>query len=170
LKVGISWRGGADEHVRRMRSTILDQWSELLRTPRIQFINLQYGATAEELAHVERETGIRIHHWNDADPLCDLDDFAAQIAALDLVISVDNSTVHMAGALGVETWVLLPFAADWRWMLDRSDTPWYCRVRLFRQPRAGCWPPTFSDVAAELARRMTRADTRVPTASCGSNR
>ena len=91
-----------------------------------------------------------IYDWTDADPLQDLDNFAAQIAALDLVISVDNATVHMAGALGVPVWTLLPYSPNWRWMLDREDTPWYPAMRLFRQPAFGDWETVMKKVSQEL--------------------
>jgi ADP-heptose:LPS heptosyltransferase len=152
LKVGISWRGGKDESVRRARSTNFEQWLGLLNTSSAHFVNLQYGATEGELAEANRTTGVRVHHWSDSDPLRDLDDFAAQIAALDLVISVDNSTAHLAGALGKATWALLPFAADWRWLIDRDDSVWYRSVRLFRQERAGDWRPVFRRVKEALNR------------------
>jgi hypothetical protein len=82
--------------------------------------------------------------------LKDLDGFAAKIAALDLVISVDNSTVHMAGSLGVPVWTLLPFNCDWRWMKDWEDTPWYTSVRLFRKKRHGDWKEVFERVSSNL--------------------
>ncbi len=70
--------------------------------------------------------------------LTDYAETAAAISHLDLVISVDTSVVHLAGAMGKETWVLLPFAPDWRWMLDRDDSPWYPTMRLFRQKERAC--------------------------------
>jgi tetratricopeptide (TPR) repeat protein len=151
LKVGISWRGGKDPAVRHVRSTNLEQWKDLLLVPGTHFINLQYGEFSEEIIQARERLGVLIHDWNDADPLTDLDFFAAQISSLDLVISVDNSTVHMAGALGVPVWTLLPFGCDWRWMRDVTDTPWYSSMKLFRQTRPGEWPEVFRNVAEELA-------------------
>jgi tetratricopeptide (TPR) repeat protein/SAM-dependent methyltransferase len=150
LKVGISWRGGNNPEIRKQRSSKLDKWLPLLSMPGIDFVSLQYGECAQELAGVREHSGVVIADWDDADPLVDLDDFAAQMAALDLVISVDNSTVHMAGALGVPVWTLLPAAANWRWMLERDDSPWYSTMRLFRQPTAGDWTAVFEQVAREL--------------------
>lgn len=75
-----------------------------------------------------------------------LDDFAAQISALDLIISIDNSTVHMAGALGKKVWTLLPYVPDWRWMLDREDTLWYPTMKLFRQSKIGDWQDPFQQL------------------------
>ena len=80
----------------------------------------------------------------------DLDDFAAQIAELDLVISVDSATVHLAGGLGVPVWTLLHYAPNWRWLLDRDDTPWYSSMQLVRQPEFGQWEPVFASVAESL--------------------
>ena len=76
--------------------------------------------------------------------------FAAQIAAMDLVITIDNSTAHLAGALGIPVWVLLPFAPDWRWLLDREDCPWYPAMRLFRQPEPGDWQSVVERVRNSL--------------------
>ena len=78
-------------------------------------------------------------------------ELAARIQALDLVISVDTMLAHLAGALGVRTWVLLPFDADWRWLVDRTDSPWYPTLRLWRQPRPGDWRSVLDSIKAELA-------------------
>jgi len=77
-------------------------------------------------------------------------DEAAELRALDLLITVDTLSAHLAGALGVRTWTLLPAEADWRWMQDREDSPWYPTMRLFRQPRAGDWPAVIERLGAEL--------------------
>ena len=90
----------------------------------------------------------------DVDQLSDMDLFAAQVAAMDLVITIDNSTAHLAGALGVPVWVLLPFAPDWRWMLDREDSPWYPTMRLFRQPRPSDWRSVVEKVSSGLASKQ----------------
>lgn len=133
LVVGISWKGGTDAGTRRRRSTTLAQWAMLLKTPGVAFVNLQYGECGAEIDQVAEDFGVKIHHWHESNPLADLDGFAAQIAALDLVISVDNSTVHMAGALDRPVWALLPYSCDWRWFTDREESPWYPSMRLFRQ-------------------------------------
>ena len=80
----------------------------------------------------------------------DVADTAALISHLDLVIAVDTSVAHIAGALGKATWVLLPFSADWRWLIDREDSPWYPTVRLFRQVKPGDWATTLGRVETEL--------------------
>ena len=112
LKIGISWRGGNKPTIQRRRSTRLDDWRPLLELPGVHFVNLQYGDCRPELDDLRDRTGVVIHHWDDVNPLKDMNGFAAQIAALDLVISIDNSTVHMAGALGVPVFTLLPFAPE----------------------------------------------------------
>lgn len=144
LKVGISWRGGKNRVLQGIRSTVLSQWADLLSIKGVHFINLQYGDCAQELQKIFQNHRLTIHNWEDADPLKDLDGFAAQIAALDLVISVDNATVHIAGALGKPVWILLPVACDWRWMQDIQDSPWYRTVRLFRQKSPDDWHDVFS--------------------------
>ncbi|MBW3543669.1 MAG: tetratricopeptide repeat protein, partial [Planctomycetes bacterium] len=151
LKVGISWRGGGKRDTIIARSTGLVDWKPVLDVPGIRFVNLQYGDCRQELDELRSRAGHAIHDWGDADPLCDLDDFASQIAALDLVISVDNSTVHMAGALGVPVWTLLPIEADWRWLRDRETSPWYPSMRLFRRCPDKGWPAVFELIAAQLA-------------------
>jgi ADP-heptose:LPS heptosyltransferase len=82
--------------------------------------------------------------------LNDFADTAALISALDLIITIDTGVAHLAGAMGKPTWVLLPFVPDWRWLMDRADSPWYPTMRLFRQPRLGDWQPPIDQVAAQL--------------------
>jgi hypothetical protein len=150
LRVGISWRGGKDQRERTIRSINLKRWKEILLLKGITFINLQYDASEEEIAIAGENSSVMIYHWKDSDPLQDIEGFAAQIAALDLVISVDNATVHLAGALGVPVWTLLPYSPNWRWMLDREDTPWYSSMRLFRQTAFGDWDTLITSVRREL--------------------
>jgi tetratricopeptide (TPR) repeat protein len=148
--VGISWMGGTGI-ARSVRSIPLAEWSPILRQPGAAFVNLQYGDCAAELATVSDALGVEIFQDSAVDPMKDLDGFAAQTAALDLVISIDNSTVHMAGALGIPVWVMLPTVPDWRWLLGRSDTPWYSSARLFRQANRGEWGGVLAAVSRELA-------------------
>ncbi|MBM81978.1 MAG: hypothetical protein CMJ78_15515 [Planctomycetaceae bacterium] len=149
--VGISWRGGKVAKVHRRKSTTLDQWTKVLFTKNVTFVNLQYGDCQRELQEVYDETGIRIHHFDEVDPLQQLDEWAALVASLDLVISTSNATVHMAGALGTRVWNLLPEPAEWRWMSTRDDSPWYPLMQLFRQSEPGDWDSVFESVAEELA-------------------
>ena len=149
LKIGLSWSGGKDKKVKRIRSIDLPSWEPIFRSG-AHFVNLQYGDHSEEISQLELETGIHIYDWDDANPLVGLDSFAAQIVALDLVISVDNSTVHIAGAVGTPVWVLTPYNPDWRWMLERNNSPWYSTVRLFRQQKIGDWNGVINEISTKL--------------------
>ena len=150
LKIGISWLGGKNPVQERTRSIPLTHWIGLLDCANVQFVNIQYGDHAQSLRDLKVETGVDIHDWPSANGLTEMDEFAAKVAALDLVISIDNSTVHLAASLGVETWVMLPMVPDWRWLLDRDDSPWYGSARLFRQSVAGEWDRVLQEVIARL--------------------
>lgn len=143
VKIGISWRGGNKPETQLKRSTRLEQWQEMFAIEGVHFINLQYGDCAEELRDITDKLGVTIHDWDDVDPLKDMDGFLAQVAALDLVITIDNSTAHVAGALGTPVWTLLPYIPDWRWRLDSQDTPWYASMTLLRQTRLRDWESVF---------------------------
>jgi hypothetical protein len=156
LKIGISWRAGDKPKERRVRTTKLEQWRPLLEVPGAAFVNLQHGDCSEEIAALERSCGTTIHHWPGADNRNDIDGLAARMAALDLVISVGNANVHLAGALGVPAWSLLPAHGGWRWLAGRNDSLWYASVRLFRQSRSGDWDGLFVRVRQELLDRLLR--------------
>lgn len=150
MRIGISWRAGGQPAERRRRSTTLAEWLPLLQTPGVEWINLQYGETDRERDELQKQNGITIHDWPAGDPLCDLDEFAARVAALDMVISVGNTTVHMAGALGIPTVVILPSLPGWRWLLSGETIPWYSSVRCLRQQRDEPWPSVLARAATHL--------------------
>ena len=155
LLVGISWKStGINQRRALLKSTVLEDWTSILSHKDCCFINLQYGDVKEELAQFQQQMDLMIYQDEEIDSLQNLDDFAAQVSALDLVISIDNTTVHMAGALGKQVWTLLPYVPDWRWMLEREDTPWYSSMRLFRQSEAGDWSKVFDQVRSELEQYM----------------
>jgi tetratricopeptide (TPR) repeat protein len=159
LTVGISWKGGSEPYSRALRSLPIAEWSPLLRTPGVAFVNLQYGparAEAREVAPIAR-----VHDWPDADPVRDLDGFAAEVAALDLVISIDNTTVHMAGAVGQRVWTLVPYSATWRWAPGRTDNLWFPSMRVFQQRRPGEWGPVLAEIGTELSRLVRERAGRV---------
>ncbi len=149
-KIGISWRGGKAKRKQIRRSAPLNQWNHILSIPGAVFIDVQYGPTELDRQALLHEHQIQLQHFPEIDPLNNLDEFAALLSALDLVISIDNSTVHLAGALAVPTWAMLPYSTDWRWMLERSDTPWYPSVRLFRQQSPGSWAEPLAGIQSEL--------------------
>jgi len=148
LKIGISWRGGAQPKSREARSIPLIRWLPLLVHPGFTVVNLQYGDHAWEVDQLQQLHGVSVLDWEDLDQREDIDDLAALICALDLVISVDNMTVHLAGALGEPTATLLPRNADWRWGLDAAETDWYPSMRLFRQHQTGDWDTVIHEVSA----------------------
>jgi tetratricopeptide (TPR) repeat protein len=148
--IGISWRGGVNALERSRRFMNLADWSELIGDPRLTIVNLQHGDCAEELATFKSEHDITVHSWDDTG--MDLDDFAAQIDALDLVLSVANTTVHFAGALGKQVWVVAPAQPSWRWQIDRVDSPWYRSARLFRQGQDQTWRHVLDGMSDELCR------------------
>ncbi|MCA1322578.1 tetratricopeptide repeat protein [Herbaspirillum sp. alder98] len=146
LKVGFVW-GGNPEHANDKRRSIpLTELQPLFALPGIDFISLQKGKPTQDLATLPPGTPV----INMGEEFGDFADTAAAIANLDLVISVDTSVVHLAGALGGRTWTLLAHIPDWRWLMDREDSPWYPNMRLFRQPVAHDWKPVIQKMAIEL--------------------
>ena len=144
LRVGIVWADDPDHGSDRRRSVRLEDFASLGGIDGVAWFGLQQGRNEER-----RSCGSFA-----LDPLSseigDFADAAAIVTHLDLVIGVDTAIVHLAGAMGVPVWTLLRFAADWRWLLARADSPWYPTMRLFRQPTPGDWASVFADVAREL--------------------
>ena len=168
LTVGLSWRGGKTVTEKRLRRTALEDWLPILRLPDVQFVNLQYGDCREEIDHARESWGIDIAEWDDTDPMHDLDGFAAQIDALDGVISIANTTAHFAGALGKPTRLLVPAAPSWRWQLERADSPWYPDLTLYRQNPGERWAETLRRVAGEIDAALTESATPAPALPASS--
>lgn len=150
--VGLSWfskQGGLGA----TKSLPLLELAPLLQTPGLRFINLQYGDHAEEIARCRAELGVEIHSDPDIDNWQDLDGFAAQIMALDHVVTTSNTTVHFAGALGVPTELMLNrhLGMMWYWGYDGERTPWYPSVRMHRTVVRNDWAPVVRSVGAALA-------------------
>ncbi len=149
VKIGVVWAGNPEHANDVRRSVDLSLLAPLFAVPGASFASLQVGPRAADLAQLQR----RDNPIGDLSP--QLDDFvqtAAAVAALDLVITVDTSVAHLAGALGKPVWVLLPWVTDWRWMLNREDNPWYPTMRLFRQQKREGWADVITRMTAELAR------------------
>ena len=148
--IGISWRGG--NKGKESRNISLKQWADLIAMRNFCFINLQYGDVIDEINEFTAATGIPIYSDGQVDSSKDLDDFFAQVAAMDLVVSIANSTAHIAGSLGKPALIFLPHVPDWRWMLNRTDSLWYPEITLLRQSREGSW----SDVLQQAKTALTQ--------------
>ena len=149
LKVGIAWRGGMTSTRRKQRSLELSQWSPILKTDRAVFVSLQHDAGAEEVAEVASRESVALLHFPEA--AADLGKAAALISALDLVITVCGSVVHLSGGLGRPAWVMVPAVAEWRYLDSGETMPWYPSVRMFRQENAGDWSPVIARITSQLA-------------------
>jgi tetratricopeptide (TPR) repeat protein len=148
LKVGLAWTGNPENPALRKRHMALDVLAPLLRLGGVDFISLQVGPGSEQIPQLPAAASIIDHTSH----IRDFADTAALLAELDLVISVDTAVAHLAGAMGLPAWTLLPFAPDWRWGLRGDHTPWYPAMRLFRQPAVGDWNSVIQLVAKELER------------------
>lgn len=137
-RVGVCWSAGEWDPKRSLSPSDMQPWTSLTN---IRWFSLQYPPAPCALP---------------AAPIAsqDIAEMAARMQLLDLIITVDTMTAHLAGALGLPVWLLLPYEADWRWMLGREDSPWYPTMRLFRQPRSGDWKTVVEQVRGELAHRI----------------
>ena len=149
LTVGVAWRGGGLPHTLKARTVPLPYWPPVLETSSVRFVNLQFGNTKKDITKLSQVSHVTLADL-ELDGYEDLDGVMAALTNLDLLISVDNSLVHFAGALGVKTWALVPFAADWRWMRDRIDTPWYPSVELIRRAQNESLPALMERVTQKL--------------------
>jgi Glycosyltransferase family 9 (heptosyltransferase) len=149
LKVGVVWAGSPLHKGDQQRSLSAEAVLPRLVMPGVQLFSLQKEPRPAD-APVLRELGDDVIDL--APALADFTDTAAAVAALDLVISVDTSVAHLAGALGRPCWMLLPYALDWRWLRDREDSPWYPSIRLFRQSKPQVWHDVLLRMSAELWR------------------
>ena len=174
LRVGINWQGNPKYRDDRYRSIPLAEFAPLAAIEGVRLLSLQQGFGIEQLSAVD----FAVEDWGskldrDGRAFCET---AAVIENLDLVITSDTAVAHLAGALGARVWLAIPFAPDWRWLLDRSDSPWYPTLRLFRQSHAGDWDGVFERIAAELAavagraRTLTRGDQAMAVSNRKSRR
>jgi Flp pilus assembly protein TadD len=154
LLVGVAWHT-TNKKSGRSRSIELASLAPLFALPGIRWLSLQYG-DHDALESEAAAAGAPLTIDREVNQLADIDDFAAQVAAMDLVVTIDNSTAHLAAALGVPTWLLLPFAPDWRWGLSSEASPWYPPMRLFRQSSIGDWEDVLR--RAERALRLLCLD------------
>jgi tetratricopeptide (TPR) repeat protein len=167
FKVGIAWQGSPTHLWDRQRSIPLEKFAALAQVPGVRLISLQHGHGRAQVAAVADRFAV-LDCCDQGDDLgLDFADTAAVIKNLDLIITCDTSVAHLAGALGAPVWVALPHAADWRWLLNRDDSPWYPTMRLFRQARPGEreWDGVFLRMARELRERLAFAGSAGPTRS-----
>jgi ADP-heptose:LPS heptosyltransferase len=144
-KVGLVWAARIIPDPQR--SATLKHFAPLAKVPNTAFVSLQIGACAAQAA----TDGAELNLIDVSSQIKDFADTAALIDNLDVVITVDTAVAHLAGAMGKPTWVLIRSVPDWRWMLDRSDCPWYPTMRLFRQPSVGDWTTPVEQVVEALA-------------------
>ena len=152
FKVGITWQGNPVYRRDRQRSVPLDRFAPLAELSGVQLISLQKGFGSEQLREINFpvvDLGPRLDESSGA-----FEDTAAVMTHLDLIISSDTATVHLGGALGLPVWVALSHVPDWRFLLDRTDSPWYPTLKLFRQRRRGDWEELFQRIAQTLHQRM----------------
>jgi hypothetical protein len=148
-RVGLVWAGRPTHRNDRNRTMALATLAApLAEVPGIAFVSLQKGDPAAEVAAYSGRAML----VDAAKDITDYEDTVAAIAALDLVVTVDTSVAHIAGAMGRPAWVLLPYTSDWRWLRERTDSPWYPSLRLFRQQAPARWAECLAAVAGELAR------------------
>jgi tetratricopeptide (TPR) repeat protein len=153
LRVGLVWSGNPEHKGDHHRSTSLRAYSAFLDVE-ATFVSLQKDLRPDDKITIG-ERGDIVDLTSD---LADFAETAALISCLDLVITVDTSVAHLAGALGCPTWILLPYAPDYRWLLNRDDSPWYPTVRLFRQHESRDYGPVIDRVQAELAAMISRRE------------
>jgi hypothetical protein len=147
--IGLSWRGGLARSRRRMRSIGPEEFAGALPATDVVLVSLQYGEVDADIVRMASASGRQIHHWPEV--LRDYDETAALVSALDLVLSVCTSIIHLAGALGSTVWVLVPEVAEWRYGRSGGQMVWYESVRLFRQAALGQWQPVICQVRELLA-------------------
>lgn len=162
FKIGICWQGNPNYSTAFLRAAVaaksmhLNMFEPLAHLPNVSVYSLQFYSGTEQIEQVSPAFKKCIHFFDD-----DFDkthgrfmDTAAVIKNLDLVISIDTSIAHFAAGLGTPTWNLLPNPPDWRWMLNRADSPWYPNMRLFRQPEPGNWEPVIKQIVQELKKQL----------------
>jgi tetratricopeptide (TPR) repeat protein len=156
LRVGIAWQGSPTYRGDRRRSIPLKHFEPLTLLPGVRLISLQKGVGSEQLPPLADRFGITDLGSTLDESTGPFMDTAAVMKNLDLVVASDTAIAHLAGALGVPVWVALPFVPDWRWMLQREDSPWYPTMRLFRQRAWGDWDEVFARIASELQKLPKR--------------
>ncbi len=147
-KIALVWAGNPSFSADAIRSPHITPYNLLPSDPRLQYLSVQKGYAEQEYLL----SSLNIHSLSSE--ISDFDDTAAILLNCDLFITSDTSPAHLAGALGVPTWVALPFLADWRWLRDRTDSPWYSTLRLYRQSAARSWNEVFTHIQQDITREF----------------
>jgi Tfp pilus assembly protein PilF len=156
FRIGIAWHGNPRQKDGLIRRCALRDMAPLWQVPGVTIYSLQVGAGREELtagsaaahAHVRDLGAIDVETGAFMDT-------SAIMSSLDLIVTIDTSIAHLAGGLGRPVWMAVPYWADWRWMIERPDSPWYPTMRIFRQPEPALWTPVFEEIASALRRKLT---------------
>lgn len=146
LKIGIVWTGNKYPPQNRKRHTKLDQWNNLISIKGAEIFSFQVGEEIYGFDNDITDLTSEINNFNDT---------AIKISKMDLIISIDSAVAHLAGSMGKETWILLPYVADWRWNLEEKFSPWYKNVKLFRQKKRNEWEEVFNLVEKKLVERIS---------------
>jgi len=150
LKIGINWAGNPDFPKEHFRGLPLQGFKLLADMPAVTLISLQHGAGLDQLSELTDLFPLALPPESTDETIDPFLNTAAMIQNLDLVISSDTSVAHLAGALGRPVWLAVAKLAEWRWLLDRDDSPWYPTMKLFRQAELGCWDDVFEQFASEI--------------------
>ena len=145
-RIGIVWAGKPSHKNDRNRSVGLELFGPLMELPNTRFFSFQKGGPEKQI----EERGLSLVIQDLSPHIRDFADTASMLQGMDLIITVDTSVAHLAGALAKPVWCMLPFAPDWRWQLQRDDSPWYPSMRLFRQTSPGDWGEVFQRVRIAL--------------------
>ena len=151
--IGISWKSIKSRNHLKKSLTLMD-FKKIFKDLDVTLVNLQYGDVDEEIREFKNETGIDVVQCASVDNREDLDGLAALIEMCDLVVSTSNVTIHLAGAIGKEAWVLLPYVANFWWLLDRTDSIWYPSLKLYRQKKSGDWDSITLDLRKDLMEKF----------------
>ena len=148
FKVGISWK--TLNKKQKFRNVDLEKMIPILSNKNCDFVNLQFGEFDEDLNNINQKHGLKIRSINEIDNLKNIDGLAALINCLDLVITIQNTTAHLSGALGKKTWVMLTFNARWHWLKNENKSLWYPTIKLFRQKNIGNWNDVINNISIDL--------------------
>ena len=151
--IGISWKSFQTKY--KTKSVQLKDMGQIFLGLDVVLVNLQYGDVEDEIREFKEATGIDVVQCASVDNREDLDGLAALIEVCDLVVSTSNVTVHLAGALAKQTWVLLPYVPNFWWLLDRTNSIWYPNLSLYRQPTLNDWDGVYGSIRKDIKRELT---------------